>query len=196
VHHAARPAERGGGNPYFLDALVGHREATDGRAAAVNHDLVAGIDLVAEDPVGEVRIADEHGEMESRRGVVLGERVKALRHLEIALLALGAELAGGGADSIGGDVRELVAGARRGPHLEALLLFEGAQEELRGRERDARAREEGFDDVALRRLGLGDARARRLDGGAPARPGAHRRCLVGRRRLRARRRVLRRLRRR
>ena len=113
----------------LADLRVGHREAAGRRADAMHHDGAA---LVSQCAVIGVGIADV--ECEVIGGVRLHlrgrDRIEALRHLTIALVRLGAELAGPAADRIGLQQRVAAIGLHL-PDFELRLLFVGANEDGR-----------------------------------------------------------------
>ena len=111
----------------FGDLLVGHGEAARRGAGAMDHDGAPGIAVGAVIGVG---IAHVEREVIGRIRVHLAgrDRVKALGHLTVALLDLGAQLAGPAAHGIGLEqgiltIRLLL------PDLEFSLFLEGADQD-------------------------------------------------------------------
>lgn len=116
----------------LLDAVVGHGHAPYGDTAAVDVDIAAQV-AVAHQAVGVVGVAELQGQVVVAFGIKIVDEVIPLRHLPVALRALGTEHSGEGADAV--RFNELVFGGLiiACPQLQVVLRFKGADVNITGR---------------------------------------------------------------
>ena len=86
---------------YLTNLLICDGDAPDGYAASMDVDLPAGLQRIAEYPVGGIGIVQSQRQIIAGIGIEIVDVIKALRHLVVALQSLGAQVAGQCTNPIG-----------------------------------------------------------------------------------------------
>ena len=113
----------------FLDHFIGHREAADRNAVAVDHDRAAGS---VERAVEGIRVADVEGQVKAAVGIHRRgwDGVESFRHLAVALSEFWAERSGCGGDRVAAEKFVAPGGLILDEKFKHPLFLEGANEDL------------------------------------------------------------------
>ena len=113
----------------FLDHFIGHREAADRNAVAVDHDRAA---CAIERAVEGIRVADVEGQVKAAVGIHRRgwDGVESLRHLAVALSEFWAERSGCGGDRVAAEKFVAPGGLILDEKFKHPLFLEGANEDF------------------------------------------------------------------